>query len=62
MTIFQAYTGAGGADKFGQKKRVFLLRPGQARQTYNMDKDADKEVRLLPNDVIEVDNKGAFEP
>lgn len=62
MTIFQAYTGAGGADRFGQKKRVFLMRPGQDKQTYNMEKDPDKVIRLLPNDVIEVDTKKAWEP
>lgn len=62
MTIFQAFTGAGGADRFGQKKRVFLLRPGQAKQTYNMENDSDKIVRLLPNDVIEVDVKKMWEP
>jgi protein involved in polysaccharide export with SLBB domain len=62
MTMFQAFTGAGGADRFGQKKRVFLLRPGQAKQSYNMEKDDDKSVRLLPNDVIEVDTKKAWEP
>ena len=62
MTIFQAYTGAGGADRFGSKKRVFLMRPGQPKQTYSMENDEDKVVRLLPNDVIEVDNKRAWEP
>ncbi|MFM7181462.1 MAG: polysaccharide biosynthesis/export family protein [Verrucomicrobiales bacterium] len=62
MTIFQAYTAAGGADRFGQKKRVFLLRPGEDKKTYNMEKDADKVVRLLPNDVVEVDNKRVWEP
>lgn len=62
MTLFQAYTGAGGADRFGQKKRIFLLRPGGVKQTYNIEKDADKVVRLLPNDVIEVDAKRAWEP
>jgi protein involved in polysaccharide export with SLBB domain len=62
MTIFQAFTGAAGADRFGQKKRVFLTRAGQPKQTYNMDKDEDKAVRLLPNDVIEVDTKKAWEP
>ena len=62
MTIFQAFTGAGGADKFGQKKRVFLLRPGQDKLTYNMDNDADKTIRLLPNDVVQVDEKKWWEP
>ena len=62
MTIFDAFSAAGGADRFGQKKRVFLIRSGEAKKTYNMDRDEDKKVRLLPNDTIVVDQKGAFEP
>lgn len=62
MTVFQAFTAAGGADRFGQKKRVFLLRSGQEKQTFNMENDADKVVRLLPNDTLEVDAKRAWEP
>ena len=62
MTIFDAFTAAGGADRFGQRKRVFLLRAGQPRVAYNMDDDEDKSIRLLPNDTIVVDTKRAWEP
>jgi protein involved in polysaccharide export with SLBB domain len=61
MTIYDAFTAAGGADKFGQRKRVFLLRPGEPKQEYNMDNDEHKTVRLLPNDTIVVDPKKAWE-
>ena len=62
MTIFDAFSTAGGADKFGQKKRVYLLREGQRKGPYNMENDADKQVLLLPNDTIEVDTKKWNEP
>ena len=62
MTIFQAFTNAGGAAKFGQKKRVYLLRPGQDKMEYDMDNDAHKTIRLMPNDVVEVDAKKWWEP
>lgn len=62
MTVFDAFSAAGGAGKFGQRKRVFLSRPGAEKRKLNMDVDADRDVRLLPNDTLVIDKKGAFEP
>lgn len=62
MTAFDAYSAAGGADRFGQPKRVFLIRPGAKKQGLNMTVNADRIVRLLPGDTLEVGRKSAFEP
>ncbi len=61
MTIYDAFTAASGADKFGQRKRVFLLRAGEEKKVYNMDNDEHKGTRLLPNDTIVVDPKKPWE-
>lgn len=62
MTVFDAFSAAGGAGRFGQRKRVYLSRPGEEKRLLNMELDTDKTVRLLPNDTVEVDRKKAFEP
>lgn len=61
IRLFDAYTSAGGATKFGQEKRVFVIREGK-KMTFNLKEDADRTFRLMPGDTIEVDKKGAFEP
>ena len=62
MAAFDAFTSAGGADRFGQKKRVFLTREGTERRTLNMDKPEDQAFKLLPGDTLEVDGKKPWEP
>jgi len=61
MTAYDAFSNAGGADRFGHLKRVFLMR-GNQKQTLNMDDDRDKMVKLLPGDTLEIDKKKAWEP
>jgi protein involved in polysaccharide export with SLBB domain len=60
MNAFDAFTAAGGADRFGTSRRVFLLRDGTKR-TLDMSNDRDKMVPLLPGDTLDVDKAGAFE-
>ena len=62
MSAYDAFTTAGGADRFGQKKRVFLTREGQERRTLNMEKPEDQAAKLFPGDTLQVDEKKAWEP
>jgi len=62
MTAFDAFTEAGGADRFGQIKRVIIIRDGRQGRSLDLTKNEDKQFRLLPGDTLEVDRKKAWEP
>lgn len=56
LTLNQAIQAAGGADEFGSIKRVKLYRNGKDK-TYDLRLAEMKEIRLEPNDTIEVPMK-----
>ena len=60
MTLYEAVMAAGGPTRFGSLKKVILYRNGN-KSEYNIEKDENKTVTLLPGDTIEIEEKGAFE-
>lgn len=60
MTIYEAVMAAGGPTRFGSLKKVSLFRKGE-KSNYNIEKDENKTVTLLPGDTILINDKGAFE-
>lgn len=59
LTIWQAVQAAGGASEFGSLKRVKLYRAGKI-QTYDIDNVEFKQIRLQPDDTLEVPEKNLF--
>ena len=59
LTVFQAVQAAGGADDFGAMNRVVLWRLGKP-QVINLKTAEGKGVVTLPDDTIEVPEKGPF--
>lgn len=60
LTLWQAIQAAGGATEFGSMRRVRLFRDGKIRQ-YDVTKPDAMQIRLRPDDTIEVPEKRAFE-
>jgi len=60
MTIYEAIMAAGGPTRFGSLKKVSLFRKGQ-KSNYNIEKDENKSITLLPGDTVLINEKGAFE-
>lgn len=59
LTIWQAVQAAGGASEFGSLKRVKLYRAGKI-QTYDIDNVEFKQIRMQPDDTLEVPEKNLF--
>lgn len=60
MTIYEAVMAAGGPTRFGSLRKVVLFRKGK-KSEYNIEKDVNKNVTLLPGDTVMINEKGAFE-
>jgi protein involved in polysaccharide export with SLBB domain len=60
LTIFQAIAAAGGATEFGSIKRVLLMR-GKSNRVYDMNNLQDRAIVLLPEDTVDIPEKGVFE-
>lgn len=56
MTIYEAVMAAGGPTRFGSLKKVTLHRKGVLSQ-FNIEKDENKTVTLLPGDTVEINDK-----
>jgi polysaccharide export outer membrane protein len=61
ITLWQAIQAAGGPTPFGTIKRVQLLRDGKQRQ-YDLTKIENMQIKLEPNDSIELPQKRPWEP
>lgn len=59
LTLYQAIQNAGGKTEFGTLKRVILFRAGKPK-IYDVDAPAGKNIRLQPDDTIEVPAKNLF--
>jgi protein involved in polysaccharide export with SLBB domain len=59
LTVFQAVQAAGGPTEFGAMKRVILWREGK-QQKIDLTKPEGMAVITVPNDTIEVPQKGPF--
>lgn len=59
LTIWQAVQASGGASEFGSLKRVKLYREGKTK-TYDIDDEEFKQIRLQPDDTLEVPEKNLF--
>lgn len=57
MTLYQAVAAAGGANEFGDMKRVLLMR-GKTSRVYNLNNLQDRNIVLQPDDTVEVPEKG----
>lgn len=60
MTLLQAIQSAGDLTIFGTKKRIFLTR-GKIAKKLDLRKKEDQQFKLMPEDTIVVDQKGAFD-
>ncbi len=56
MTILDAVRAAGGNDRFGDLKRVSIIRRGKTA-TYNLGNGEAKRITLLPFDTLSVEEK-----
>lgn len=56
MTLYQAVAAAGGANEFGDMKRVLLMR-GKSSRVYNLNNLQDRNIALQADDTIEVPEK-----
>lgn len=56
MTLFQAFSAAGGANPFGAANRIELMR-GNSRTVYNMSNTEHMQVPVGPGDTINVPKK-----
>lgn len=56
LTIFAAVYAGGGPTEFGAMRRVKLLRNGKT-ETIDLTKDESKQLKVQPEDVIEVPQK-----
>ncbi len=61
MTALEVFMEAGGADKFGQKKRVRLFQNGKRVRVLDLSKDSDQILTMEPGDRLEVVAKNAWE-
>lgn len=59
LTIWQAVAAAGGANEFGSLRRVKLYRAGKT-QTYDIEKAEFKQIRLQPDDTLEIPEKNIW--
>jgi len=55
MTLFEVISFAGGLNDFGSYKDVRVTRDGK-RRTFDARKDSDRNYKILPEDIIEVDS------
>lgn len=56
MTLFQAVAAGGGANEFGDIKRVLLMRGKNSRE-YNLNNMQDRNIVLQANDTIDIPEK-----
>jgi len=56
MTLWQAVQAAGGENEFGSIRRVRLFRDGTTRE-YDLRKPDQMQIRLRPNDTVQVPRK-----
>ncbi len=59
LTLYQVVAAAGGANEFGDMKKVLLMR-GSSSQVYDLNNLKDRTVEVKPNDTIEVPEKGVL--
>ena len=60
MSIYEAVMAAGGPTRFGSLKKVTLFRKGN-KSDYDIEKDENKTVTLLPGDTVMINEKGLLE-
>jgi polysaccharide biosynthesis/export protein VpsN len=59
MTLYAAVQAAGGANEFGNIRKVLLMRGINSKQ-YDLNNLKDRVIVLQPNDTIEIPEKGIF--